>query len=389
MELVVTVLTAPFSGGIGVVLVAGRGARGVVASRFHGAKPGDLEPDSVRYGWLREEGQAGAIVDEVLVRVRRDDDLGVEAVEVSGHGGRASVRAITKLFVDAGARESSPTELVRCVAPYAGIDHVRVDAIEALPRAASLEAAIFLLGAFEGTLTRAACAAAADPSAVRALLARAPRGIALVSPREIVLLGRPNVGKSSLFNALLGRDRAITSAVPGTTRDLLDGMIVASGYPIRIVDSAGVEVPRDRIQRAGIERSLFASREAHLRVVLLDSSKPIDDDDRRIVDLATSAGTTILAATQCDRPWRLECDLEIPVRTSAVTGEGLDDLRDHVCRALGLAEPPPRADEPAPFNERQVRALEVLASGAPGGLGLLLGSEFGTGSDFRTRGVFP
>jgi tRNA modification GTPase len=382
VELVAAVLTSPFEGGIGVVLVAGKGALALVAERFRPARPGAVRGGAPRYGWLHEAGRPESVVDEVLVRVR--DDAGLEAVEISGHGGRASVRTTLRLLADAGVREIGAAEMTRRLSLAAGLDLVQIEALEALPDAASLAAAELLLDALDGSLSRAAVAAAGDREAVREILERAPRGLALVASRAIVLLGRPNAGKSSLFNALVGRDRAITSPVPGTTRDLLEQTIVARGFPIRIVDSAGIEAPRDRVQSAAIDRSLDASRAADLRVVVLDGSLPETDEDRRVLDEARRCGPAIVVETKCDLPRRLARSAPAAARTSAVTGAGLDELLERVCETLGL-EPLPRG-APAPFTARQIGALEALAAGEASALRSLLG---GAGPGRVPRGVFP
>ncbi len=375
MDLAAAVLTASAEGGIGVVLVVGVGAVAAVSERFQPASKGPLRPDSVRFGRLHATGHPEEIVDEVYLRVRRSADLGVEAVEVSTHGGAATVRSVLALLEEAGASVLAPSDLVERLAAVRQIDRVRLEALEALPRAASLEAAAFLLGAWEGSLSRAIQAAAYDRSEVARLKARAARGLALVSARTAVFVGRPNVGKSSLFNALLGRDRAITSPVPGTTRDLIDGIVIDGGYPLRLVDSAGVTTPKDRVQAEGIARSLRAARDADLRLVVLDGSQSLGDEDRWILEQATADGPTLVVASKADLPDRLGSQARVALRTSAETGEGLDELsRGGLLRAaLGLSDPPPGWHEPAPFTRRQVSLLDALETGTPESVTLLLG----------------
>jgi tRNA modification GTPase len=374
MRLAASALTPPSEGGIGVVLLAGRGAIAALAHRFRGAGSGSLAPEVVRYGWLHPPGRPEETVDEVLVRVRSSADLGVEAVEVSGHGGRAAMRAILRLFEEAGAAVLPASDLVRELSGAARIDRVRLEALERLPAAASVEAACFLVGVFGGNLSRAAREAEGDRAAIEALLARERRGRALVHPPRILLLGRPNAGKSTLFNALAGRDRALTSPEPGTTRDLLEVVVVEGGWPLRFVDSAGIETPRDRVQEAGIERSLRAARDADLRVVLLDGSEPLGEGDRRILDLAQAAGGCVLVATKADLPDCLGPHPALAARVAAPIGQGLSALCTLVREALGLAGPPPGAGDPAPFTGRQVAALQALWRAEPGALADLLGA---------------
>jgi tRNA modification GTPase len=159
------------------------------------------------------------------------------------------------------------------------------------------------------------------------------------------IIGRPNVGKSSLLNALLGTDRAIVTSVPGTTRDVLDEVMNIRGVPVRFLDTAGVRETDDLVEHEGIKRSRAAIEQADVLLLVLDGSSRLTPDDR---DLLTSVGdkSRIVVVNKSDLPLGIEeSDLtgfKPMVQISAKTGAGLDELRDRIRRIVGSGDLEPR-----------------------------------------------
>ncbi|MBI3210872.1 MAG: 50S ribosome-binding GTPase, partial [Candidatus Solibacter usitatus] len=153
----------------------------------------------------------------------------------------------------------------------------------------------------------------------------------------IAIVGRPNVGKSSLFNALLGQDRAIVTAIPGTTRDMVSETIVVEGVPVRCVDTAGIREGQDVVESLGIERSFQAMADAALTLVVLDTSCVWTADDATLLDRAKAAGRYLLVGNKCDLPRALQCGEPIEY-VSAVRGDGIDTLRSKIAEAAGAGE---------------------------------------------------
>ena len=176
------------------------------------------------------------------------------------------------------------------------------------------------------------------------------RGRVLRDGLRLVIAGRPNVGKSSLLNALLGEDRAIVTAAAGTTRDVLDERLSVGGVPVRLIDTAGVRDTADEAERIGVDRAKLARRTADAVLLVLDGSEPVTEEDEALLR-ETAGQTRIVLANKCDLGTRIEDALPI----SCKTGEGLAALRQ---RIAAIAEPA-RQSTDAITNERHIRALEA------------------------------
>jgi tRNA modification GTPase len=195
--------------------------------------------------------------------------------------------------------------------------------------------------------------------AARLLVAEAQRGRVVREGARVTLSGVTSVGKSSVFNRLLGSDRAIVSPIPGTTRDTLEETIDLSGIPVTVIDTAGVRPAQDELEEEGVRRARTAVGEADLVVLVLDASRDLRDDEREaLTERFAGGGTaTIVVANKIDLEpsgaRRLPWPGAIPV--SALTGEGLDALRSQIRGALYGAGP---REHPVVTDARQAGALE-------------------------------
>lgn len=301
----VALLTPEGRGGIAVLRVWGEDARDRVQALFRGRWPA---PGKIAYGRFGE-------IDDGLVA-----DFG-DSIEVSVHGSPVVVERMIELL---GDRES----------PFVEGDRVQREAFELLARAPTLLAARVLADQAMGALLRAIREG-------RSVLETARFGIALAeSPPVVALVGRPNVGKSTLFNALVRRERALVSPEPGTTRDPVRELISIEGIPIRLVDTAGLDEPRDFLDREAMARARREAERADLVIHVRE---------------ADEAPQGFSVVNKCDLRrgdgWNV----------SALRGDGLDDLRRSILSALELKTvPPPGA--PVVFTRRQA---DLLRRGAP------------------------
>ena len=151
----------------------------------------------------------------------------------------------------------------------------------------------------------------------------------------VAIAGRPNVGKSSLFNALLRKDRAIVTAIAGTTRDTVSETFSLAGIPVRLVDTAGLRESTDLVERLGVERSRAAMAEADITIVVVDLSEPRQSEDEALIQHAAEQGLHLLVGNKCDLEPAAGGDFA-GLRVSALTGEGLDSLRE---RLIALVAP--------------------------------------------------
>ena len=341
-------------------LFAPRGARPLHDADRHGEGNGVAE---VRFGrWL---GHAGGVGEDVVAVVRP----GGERIEVHCHGGTAAAEGVITSLEAAGARRVSWHHWLASLGEADWAIEVR----EALARVRGPKAARILsrqlAGAWDVAWRRLLAAAEADRvSEVVAdgtrLLAAARVGLRLTRPWRVVLVGRVNVGKSSLVNALAGHARCIVTPVPGTTRDLVETRLVLDGWEIDLVDTAGLrpgDEPVDAVERAGIERAIAAAAAADLvvRVVSADGDEPAATASphqlvvRSRADLAVQGGATGMEAADS-------------LTTSAVTGLGIAALAAAIVARLV----PEEHDDPAlftgavPVTPRQADALRDLVRSA-------------------------
>ena len=216
----------------------------------------------------------------------------------------------------------------------------------------------FRLADYRDTLTEA-------ETQLRRLLATFERGKLMNAGLPAVIIGRPNAGKSSLLNALLGYDRAIVTAVPGTTRDTIEEKLRIGRLTLRLVDTAGIRETEDEVERLGVERSRAAVEQAQLVLAVIDGSAPLTAEDEEILRRAESAPRALIVRSKADLspvPGALPTSLPV-LSVSALTGEGLDDLQKAIEDLYPLPSVP--AGEiltNARHAEAVSRALEALLS---------------------------
>jgi tRNA modification GTPase len=308
---------------------------------------------------------------EDVVVCRVDD----QTLEINCHGGDAAARRILDHLTHAGCRIVPWFELLKRADGL-----LTAELAQALSQATTARTAAILLDQSSGLLRNEldqliqAAEALAAPAAssadspherratlyrhalrerLEALLARADFGLHLTRPWSVVLAGRPNVGKSSLINALVGFTRSIVFDQPGTTRDVVTAETAFDGWPVRLSDTAGLRAEADDLESAGIQRARAQLAQADCRVLLIDTSEPPTDFDR---DLLSAWPDALVVAHKADLPdvWG-DAVPECALRVSSVTREGVNDLIAAIVRRLVPDVPPPGT--PVPVSERQVQLL--------------------------------
>lgn len=317
---------------------------------------------------------------------------GEDTVEISTHGGRLTPQLVLDAVYAAGARPAEPGEFSRRALLNGKLDLLQAEAIldlidgssPALHRAAvhqmerglsrRIEALRREILHVEGLVSysidfpeedeppvppaRIDAAAAAVEERISLLIGTAPQGELLRSGAMLVLAGRPNAGKSSLFNALLGLERAIVTEVPGTTRDALEADLTLNGFPFRLVDTAGLRSTDDRVERIGIEVARRYLAAAHLVLFCIPAGRDVDAEEHAFM-AEVPAERLMVVRTMGD----LDADAESSDEgvVSVLSGGGLDRLRDRIVeRSFGELDV---ADDDAPLvtRERHLRALKSAA----------------------------
>ena len=364
-----TLLTPRGRGAVAVVRVWGRGATSLVAQMFAPAAGGSLLSFALqrivfgRWHGAADRTSPAAQTGEELVVCRRDiDDL-----EIHCHGGAAASAAILGALGAAGCAIVPWSEWSR---QRAG-DLVQCEAERALAEARTARTAGILLDQHAGALSRAVVAITAmiadgrvDEArcSLQSLLARSTLGLQLTKPFQVVLAGRPNVGKSSLINALVGYERSIVFDQPGTTRDVVTASTVFAGWPVELSDTAGLRDSADLLETAGMNAARRRLVEADLVVLVFDATAHWTPDDEA---LRAENPKALVVHNKID-----QLDVELADRPpglalSASTGHGVDELIGMIANRLVLQ--PPKPGDAVPFTERHVSLLtaadEALSRG--------------------------
>jgi tRNA modification GTPase len=357
------VLTAAGRGAIAVIGLRGPGAPAIADKAFAPRRGGPLSgtpPRSPRLGSVN--GPRGEEV--VAVVVGQDPP----AVEFQCHGGPAAVRLVLDALERAGATIASAERWVRS----GGRSRIEADAELALAEAPTERAATILLdqadGAFATEIRRIADALPSRPGEaldrVAGLIDRAAMGLRLRCGWTVALVGRPNVGKSRLLNALAGYDRAIVSPTPGTTRDLVTAATALDGWPVTLIDTAGLRDSADLIESRGVDLARRQQGEADVVLVVLDRSEALTDEDRAIL---AGAPRAMRVANKADLAAAWDAVGAGAVQVSATRGDGLGRLLAAVVSRLV-----PVAIEPGaavPFEAHHVRRLarcrQLIERGRP------------------------
>ncbi len=367
-DTIAAIATPVGEGGIGIVRVSGVGAGGIASRIFRARGSGGLESHRFYYGEIVDPG-SGLVLDEAMVVVMlaprsytREDVL-----EIQCHGGYLVVRKVLELVLSQGARLADPGEFTKRAFLNGRIDLLQAEAVIELIRSKTETALSLAQHQREGFLSNrinavrdgifkslALIEAYIDfpeddillpdndeiKSSVRGsferieeLLEGFREGRVIREGVSVLIAGKPNVGKSSLLNTLLREKRAIVTSVPGTTRDIIEEVVNIKGLPVTLLDTAGIRETEDEVEQEGMRLTLEKIPLADIVLVVVDGSKPFDDEDRLIMD-AVSGCTVILVLNKSDlqRVVQLPDDLSDlkVVSISARDGEGIDELREAI-----------------------------------------------------------
>jgi tRNA modification GTPase len=368
-DTIVAISTPPGRGGLGIVRLSGAQARSIAERILRFSGEATWRAWRVQMAELHD--RQSQPVDQVLVaffeapRSYTAEDV----VEISCHGSPVVLRHAVERALEAGARLADPGEFTLRAFLNGRIDLPRAEAIRDLIEATTLYQARIAAQQAGGSVSRriaplkeqlleliALLEAGIDFAeddvsvatageilrrlepvleGVRQLAASFQYGGLVRTGLTLAIVGRPNVGKSSLFNRLLEQDRAIVASAPGTTRDLVSETASIGGIPVKLYDTAGIREGAELVESLGIERSFQAMADADLTLVVVDISQPLDDQDRALIARAGRQGRHLVAANKCDLAQsrdRQGAVSSIPV--SALTGEGIAQLREAILEAL-------------------------------------------------------
>lgn len=377
-DTIAAIATPPGEGGIGIVRLSGPASISIAAQLFAPSRAVRLEQvpsHTLHHGRLVHQGVA---LDEVLVAVmRRPHSYTCEdVVEVQAHGSPVVLRSILEAALACGARMARPGEFTQRAYLNSRLSLDQAQAVLELIQAKTALSAAYAVDRLEGKFTqplqqvrerliellagvgvgldypeyqedalpRVALEASLASALVQveSVLARGKDGRILRQGYTIAIVGRPNVGKSTLLNALLQADRALVTPVPGTTRDTLEELLEIGGVPFRLVDTAGLRDSNDEVERLGMERTRAALSRADVALVLVDLSLPITDEDGAILELLQDKAHFVLF-NKADLPFvtspssatgALRLDPAHTLVISAHTGAGVEQLKAALVRRV-------------------------------------------------------
>ena len=399
-DTIVAIATPPGRGGLGLVRISGPRAAAIAGVLLDRSRP--LEPRRATVARLvSRTGSATTAIDQVVATSfpRPGSYTGEDVVEICAHGSPVLLERIVALARGSGARLANPGEFTLRAFLRGRVDLVQAEAVADLVDAVTPLQARLAFDQLDGTMTgriadidcrlldlTARLEASLDfpeegyhfveaaevarairevRERLRRLLAGAAAGRLVREGCRVVVLGRPNVGKSSVFNQLLGSSRAIVTPVAGTTRDLVTETIDLDGIAVSLIDSAGIRTTGDPVEAEGVSRARQALGVAAASLVVVDRSEPLTADDRDVL-AETSAGPRVVVVNKVDRPgaWPPAAlplaDDTSRVAVSARTGEGIDRLRDALRRVLTGAAG--SQETPMVANVRHIELLERAES---------------------------
>lgn len=367
----ISAISTPLGGGagIGIIRMSGANAVGVIDLIFSPTKAGKFLSHTIRHGWIVDNS---VNVDEVIVSYMAGPNsyTGEDIIEISCHGGSANIRHVLELTIKHGARLAERGEFTKRAFLNGRIDLSQAEAVIDLIRARTKSASILAASHLKGSLSAkivsiraglltflAGIEASIDfpdelgevdrkkASAIvtkaildiKDLIAGADSGRLLREGISAVIIGRPNVGKSSLLNALLKHERAIVHEDPGTTRDVIDEYVDMFGVPVRIADTAGIRASESSVEEIGVRKALDELEQSDIALVVLDISETITDGDTSLLSI-TAGLKRVIVLNKRDKSHAFDKAAlekllqpgEPVVETSALKGEGIGDLEDAI-----------------------------------------------------------
>ncbi|MGT2929562.1 tRNA uridine-5-carboxymethylaminomethyl(34) synthesis GTPase MnmE [Streptococcus dentasini] len=338
-DTIAAISTPMGEGAIGIVRLSGSEAIAIANSLFKGKNLAEVDSHTINYGHIMDHNQ---VVDEVMVSVMRSPKTFTreDVVEINTHGGLAITNEILQLLIRSGARMAEPGEFTKRAFLNGRVDLTQAEAVMDLIRAKTDKAMNIAVAQLDGSLknlidntrqeilnTLAQVEVNIDypeyddveevttaliqektqdfEDLLTGLLRTAKRGKILREGLSTAIIGRPNVGKSSLLNNLLREEKAIVTNIEGTTRDVIEEYVNINGVPLKLIDTAGIRETEDAVEKIGVERSKKALAEADLVLLVLNGSEELTEQDRILLDISQNSNRIVLI-NKTDLPQYIE-----------------------------------------------------------------------------------
>lgn len=367
-DTICAISTSPGIGAISIVRVSGRDAIEVVSKIFKGKDLNKVESHTIHYGFIFDENEK---VDEVLVSVMKAPKTYTkeDIIEINSHGGINTTNKILELLLENGCRLAEAGEFTKRAFLNGRIDLVEAESVNDLIIAKNDQARRLALNNLSGSLTKEIKKLRDKLSLLMAnievnidypeyedvevitedillpklkkiredineMLINTKNGRIIKEGINIAIVGRPNVGKSSILNTFLDENKAIVTDIEGTTRDIVEGSITLEGFLINFIDTAGIRETKDVVEKIGVEKSINAISNADLVIIVLDNSKELSEDDIKLI-IGVPEEKRIIFVNKSDLNNKLNIDYEC-VEGNTVDSKGLDKLKKSIINKLEL-----------------------------------------------------
>lgn len=354
-------------GAIGIVRLSGTDSFAIAQKIFKGKDLNSVASHTLNYGHIVDPDK-NEILDEVMVGAMRSPKTFTreDIIEINTHGGIAVTNEILQLVIREGARLAEPGEFTKRAFLNGRVDLTQAEAVMDIIRAKTDKAMNIAVKQLDGSLsdlinntrqeilnTLAQVEVNIDypeyddveeatteiirektsefEALLTNLLKTARRGKILREGISTAIIGRPNVGKSSLLNNLLREEKAIVTDIEGTTRDVIEEYVNINGVPLKLVDTAGIRETEDIVEQIGVERSKKALKEADLVLLVLNASEPLTDQDRQLLEISQDSNRIILL-NKVDLPEKIEID-QLPedyIKISVLKNQNIDQIEDRI-----------------------------------------------------------
>ena len=403
-DTIVAISTALGVGAISIVRLSGKDAIKIVNNCFEGKDLSKVESHTINYGYIKENDE---VIDEVLVSVMKSPHTYTteDVVEINCHGGIISTNRILETMLNNGARLAEPGEFTKRAFLNGRIDLVESESVMDIINSETNEARKLAISSLKGNISKLIETFRENllnllsqievnidypeyydievvtkeniqkeitnmKKELNNLIQESNNVIPIKEGIKTVILGKPNVGKSSILNKLLNEDKAIVTDIAGTTRDIVEGKINLDGIILNIIDTAGIRKTDDKVEKIGVEKSLSLIDESDLVIVVLNNNEKLSQEDKEILE-KTKDKTRIIVVNKVDLEEKIDLPKELDnvVYTSTIKDNGVGELKNLIKKLFNV-EKIKTKDSTYLSNSRQIslakQALKSLESAEKG-----------------------
>lgn len=362
-DIIAAISTALGAGGISIIRVSGTGSISLVNSLFSGKNLEEVDSHTINYGHIVYGGE---IIDEVLVSIMRAPKTYTveDVVEINLHGGIATTNKVLEILLRSGCRQAEPGEFTKRAFLNGRIDLVEAEAVGDIIEAESEEARKMSVQGLTGKLSQIISSIRERllnlesrievnidypeyedledmttekigkeleeiGQEIETMLEESKNGKIIKSGIDVALVGRPNVGKSSILNAFLEEEKAIVTNIAGTTRDIVEGRMILNGIMINFIDTAGIRETNDEVEKIGVDKSMQIIEKADLIILVLNNNEKLSDEEKELLKYI-STKKNIIFVNKNDLDKKIDIADENVVYGNTVDKNGLDSLKNAI-----------------------------------------------------------